>query len=70
MFPEKGIVSPLTTDDGLQGLSVANKDLFSDIYFRPDTKIDITSLNFGIKDYSNSTMKAGSRILIYGENND
>ena len=70
MFPEKGISSPFTTDDGLQGLSRANKDLFSDIYFRPDTKIDITSLIFGITANSNSTMKAGSRILIYGENND
>lgn len=70
MFPEKGIVSPFTTDNGLQGLSGENKDLFSDIYFRPDTKIDITSLIFGIKPSSSSNMKAGSRILIYGENND
>lgn len=69
-FPEKGIGSPFTTDNGLQGLSGANKDLFSDIYFRPDTKIDITSLIFGIKPSSDSNMKAGSRILIYGENND
>lgn len=69
-FPAKGISSSFTNDNGLQGLTGANKELFSDIYFRPDTKIDITSLFFGILASSNSTMKAGSRILIYGENND
>lgn len=66
-FPQTYIDNPTIN---FQGLSWGNKPMYSDIWFSESGNVKATQIAFGYPSSSTSDMKAGSRILIYGENNE
>lgn len=68
-FPKTAITRNISSSGSLQGLATAHRDVMSDISFLFTTE-NVTSVGFGHVSSSDSDLKAGSRILIYGENNE
>lgn len=68
-FPKTAITSNISSSGSIQGLSTAHRDVMSDISILY-TNENVTSVGFGHPSSSASDLKAGSRILIYGENNE
>lgn len=68
-FPKTAITSNISSSGGIQGLATAHRDVMSDISIL-NTNENVTSVVFGHTFSSDSDLKAGSRILIYGENNE
>lgn len=68
-FPKTAITGNISSSGGIQGLATAHKDVMSDISIL-NTNKNVTSVGFGHAFSSDSDLKAGSRILIYGENNE
>lgn len=68
-FPKTAITENISSSGSLQGLASAHRDVMSDISILNATK-NVTSVGFGHASTSDSDLKAGSRILIYGENNE
>lgn len=72
-FPKTAITGNISSSGGLQGLESAHRDVMSDISILFKNE-NVTSVGFGHAFLSDSDLKsdlkAGSRILIYGENNE
>lgn len=68
-FPKTAITDNISSSGSLQGLATAHKDVMSDISILY-TNENVTMVTFGHPPTVASDLKAGSRILIYGENNE